>query len=31
MDGDIGEILDTLTAHFQAEKLKDEGDKEPVV
>jgi peptide chain release factor 1 len=31
MDGDIGEILDTLTAHFQAERLKDEGDKEPVV
>jgi len=31
MDGDIGEILDTLTSHFQAERLKDEGDKEPVV
>ena len=24
MDGDIGEILDTLTAHFQAERLKDD-------
>src|SRR6188474_507151 len=33
MDGDLAEILDTLTAHFQAERLKDEGDKdkEPVV
>ena len=28
MDGDLGEILDTLTAHFQAERLKD--DKESV-
>jgi peptide chain release factor 1 len=28
MDGDLAEILDTLSAHFQAERLK--GDKEPV-
>jgi peptide chain release factor 1 len=28
MDGDLGEILDTLTSHFVAERLKD--DKEPV-
>jgi peptide chain release factor 1 len=26
MDGDIGEILDTLTSHFQAERLKDDED-----
>jgi peptide chain release factor 1 len=24
MDGDIGEILDALTTHFQAERLKKE-------
>ena len=24
MDGDLGEILDTLTSHFQAERLKDD-------
>jgi peptide chain release factor 1 len=26
MDGDLGEILDTLSAHFQAERLKDDQD-----
>jgi hypothetical protein len=31
MDGDIGEILDTLSAHFQAERLKSDTDKAPVV
>ena len=30
MDGDLTEILDTLTSHFQAERLKDEDHKEPV-
>jgi len=31
MDGDLSEILDTLANHFRDERLKDEGDKEPVV
>jgi peptide chain release factor 1 len=26
MDGDIGEILDTLTAHYQAKRLEDDPD-----
>jgi peptide chain release factor 1 len=26
MDGDLGEILDTLTSHFVAERLKDDQD-----
>ena len=30
MDGDLTEILDTLTAYFHAERLKDEDHKEPV-
>jgi len=30
MDGDLSEILDTLANHFRDERLKDEGDKEPV-
>jgi len=31
MEGDLSEILDTLSAHFQAERLKGDTDKEPVV